>query len=164
MGKDGENKPHVKEDRMGLLAQIVEEMEAAGELPLPTANKLAQTIMRYWAQGDYDHEQLEFGYTWGPNVRYVKRNIAGIRSALVSKKKYLVYYRWLEMPEKGKKGVVKFRGEWKFVGKTHYKTMMIQENTDIATRVDTHNQHIDDGEKRWKLDISHIAEVPLLTN
>ena len=160
-------KGELKEYRLALLGDVLLEMETAKALPVSNINKLAELVMVFWDRGDYEKGQTERGYTWNPNFKYIKRNCEGIRSALVSKSKYLVYYRWLEKTEKGKKSTFRFRGHWKFVQKAEYKDTLLRENADIATRVDTHNQRIDDGAKKgkkWKLDVPHIAEVPLLTN
>ncbi|HDY86653.1 MAG TPA: hypothetical protein ENH82_00885 [bacterium] len=157
-------KGELKEYRMDLLADVLIEMEKQDAFPQSNINRLAETMMEYWREGDYEDMLQEHGYSWRPHIRYIKHNTEGIRSALVSKRKYFIYYRTAVKIEKGKKTKIIFSGSWKFVDKKQYNEMLIRDNTDIATRVDTHNQRIDDGKKKWKMDIPHIAEVPLLNN
>ncbi len=143
----------IREERLGICADILEEMGTGSEpdLPMPNIRRMAQVMVERFETGDY---VLEHGKNWKLSDVYVHNNIKYICSILSKRGEPFAYIR-----EAGE-----IFGMWKFCSKTEYKTAMTRDHADVATRTETHNQKLDDVQDKWKLDLPHIKEVPLLAN
>lgn len=153
-GLTEERGEEIRQERIGICAEILEEMGTAPEpdLPMPNIRRMAQVMVERFETGDYIAELEDNGRHWHLSEVYVYNNIKDICSELAKRGTPFAYYR-----ETGE-----LIGVWKFCSKAEYKAVMERDHADIATRTDTHNQKLDDVENKWKLELPHIAEVPLL--
>jgi len=141
------------EFRRSIGADILEAMKASSDLPLPNVQRLAKVMAEYFHKEGYIDDVKERGYKWRPDVYYWQNNIQSIAEYMrKERKKYFIYLR-----EDGK-----FIGLWEFVCKAEYDKALRREYAGIATRTDTFNDRLTDGQERWQLEIPHISEVPLL--
>ena len=141
------------EFRRSIGADILEAMKASSDLPLPNVQRLAKVMAEYFHKEGYIDDVKEHGYKWRPDADYWQRNISAIAEYIrKERKKFFIYWR-----EQGE-----FRGMWSFVGKAEYEKTLRREYSDNRTRTNTFNDRLTDGQERWKLEIPHIAEVPLL--
>ena len=143
-----------KEIRYEIGAEILLKMDENGDLPLSDIFRLSKIMIEYFRAEGYADDLKENGYKWRPTREYFKLHMEDFRRILRTQGKFFEYLR----PEND------FKGEWKFVNKQEYETILSREHSDIGTRTENHNEKIDNGNEKWKLEIPKIAEVPLLTN
>jgi len=145
----------VKELRTGIGCEILEEMEANVDLPLPNSHRLAKVMQEYYAKGDYAEELQSAGYKWKPTADYWHSHLARIRRELRKQGKFFEYAR----------AEGEFRGMWQFVNKKEYYNALRRTAGGLKTRIDGdngYNEKLADGQKRWKLELPIMAEVPEL--
>ncbi len=145
----------IKEERYGIGADILVVMEANGDLPLPNQHRLTSVMEEYFNNGDYIDDLRERGLTWRGTADYWRNNLANVRRALRQSSR--LYFEFVR--EQGT-----WKGLWKFATKTEYLDTVRREHASIGTRVEHHNEKINDGNDRWKMGIPIIADVPLLSN
>lgn len=139
---------------MQIGVEILKEMDAADELLQPNVYVLTEKMMMFFKKNDHEQSLVDHNQSWRPNADYWRNQLPGVRSALREEKRFFEFVR-----EDGE-----FKGAWMFTGKEEYAATLKREHADIATRHDTHNDRITDGEKRWKLDLPMLADVPLLSD
>jgi len=144
----------IKEERYDIGAEILLGMESNDDLPLPNRFRLAKTMQEYFQDGDYVAELVERKLRWRPKVDYWLHHISDVCQSL--RKTHGKYFEYIR-----KDGG--FKGEWKFTSKREYEEKLCMEHADIGTRTENHNDKIDDGNKRWKLNLPLLNEVPQLT-
>jgi len=144
-----------KEERLAIGMDILELMDEREDLPLPNCHRLTKTMQEYFVSEGFVDELKEEGRRWRPTADYWRNHLAEIRATMrKDRQKYFEFYReWHE-----------FKGLWKFVTKKEYQTVLRRDHADIGTRALSHNDKLEDGEKKWVLNLPYIAEVPLLTN
>jgi hypothetical protein len=133
-------------------AEILKAMENAGDLPLPNIHRLSRVMQEYFDEGGYKEELEEQGYRWCPTPGYWVNAMPGIIEALKQERIYFGYDReWGE-----------FKGQWCFMSKPLYQRKLRREAADISTRVERYNTDLEDGNKRWSLNLPVFDTPPLL--
>lgn len=145
-----------REGRCMYGADILELMGANDEFPLASIEAVARVMQAYWFKEGYEKEIRQRADTnWSPTENYWIHQMSYIREILRGRKEFFEFYR-----EAGG-----FNGEWKFVDKKDYQSILIREHSEIGTRTETHNEKIDSGIQKWKsIDVPHLEPVPLLTD
>ena len=139
----------VKEFRYDIGAEILEIMEDNNDLPLPNKSRVAKVMMEYFKSEGYVDILKENNYKWRPDESYWEHHIPDITTLLRKNGKSFDFLRNDD-----------FRGQWKFLDKKEENEILKREHSDIGTRTDTHNNKLDD--TKWKHNLPHLAEVPLL--
>ena len=142
-----------KDFRMDIGKQILKMMELNDDLPMPNCYRLAKTMQEYFRQEGMIDLLKEQGYKWLPTIDYWVFHLSDIAEYM--RREYKLYFGYLR--NKGS-----LTGQWKFLEKKEWETILYRDHSDIATRVETHNDKIDDTGNRWKVDIPIIQEVPVL--
>jgi len=138
--------------RHSIGAEILKAMDEADDLPLPNIHRLAKVMQEYFKAGGYKDELKENGYRWTPTEGYWINSMKGIIEALHQEKLFFGYYR-----EWGT-----WKGQWCFMNKPEYRMKLRREAADVATRVENYNNGLENGQKRWKLDLPPFDMPPLL--
>ena len=144
----------VKRFRFEIGYQILMMIERDGDLPLPNKRMVAKTIQEYFNREGFIDEIKRAGYKWEPDVTYWENNLSQI--SLFMAHNYKDYFGFLRT-----NGLQE--GIWKFMNKGEYEKHLTFHNQDISTRVDTQNDKIEAAERRWRMEIPKIQEVPRLT-
>lgn len=139
--------------RYGIGAQILNNMDANEDLPLPNVYRLAKVMQEYFVQDGMEEDLKENGYSWRPTEDYWRRHISDISSFMRKEKKQFFIY----VQEQGT-----FKGNWQFVSKQAYVEHLERNHADVRTRTETYNDKLEDGRERWKLNLPGISSVPML--
>lgn len=151
-----EEKSAVNTFRTNIGVNILKAMDNNEDLPLPNKYRLAKTMQEYFESLGYAEVVAEQGYKWTPDRDYWMYKLDDIRDML--RKKHQLFFAF-----KRTEGGKNFEGLWKFVSKKEYERIMQMEHSELGTRVDNHNEKLTDGQRRWKIDLPLIQDVPLLT-
>lgn len=138
-----------KDFRYDMGAEIIESMHNGDDLPLPNIYRLGKVMMEYFKRDGHVDDLKELGYRWRPSVDYFVAHLKDFRKRLRERGMFFEYVR-----EDG--GIT---GEWKFADKKMYEANLKRESVDIATRTDTFNDKLDDGQAKWKLQLPHLDLV-----
>lgn len=141
-----------REFRLSIGADIIKDMEKNEDLPMPNKRRLARVMMEYFHRGGYKDDLKEAGYVWLPDEDYWMNQLDGVRRQLRQEKLYFEYVR-----EDGA-----LRGEWKFTDKSEYHNTLRREAAGLGTMVERYNERLEEGQRRWKLNLPPIEEVPML--
>lgn len=142
-----------KSYRMEIAYNILMAMEADGELPLPNKERLSKIMQEYFVREGIQDNIIQDGYTWAPDGEYWFKHLGDICEYIRTQYKwYFAYFR-----EDGE-----LNGVWKFVNKGEWERSLRREHKDVSTRIETHNDKIEDTKLRWRIQIPKIAEVPEL--
>lgn len=145
----------VKQFRFEIGYQILMMLERDGNLPLPNKYLVAEMMQEYFIKEGIVDDIKQAGYNWEPDIKYWENNINKISLYMANNyKDYFGFLRTNGLQE----------GIWKFMNKGEYEKHLKFHNQDISTRVDSQNDKIEAAEKRWKIDIPRIKEVPRITN
>jgi hypothetical protein len=142
-----------KIERLKVYSDILKEMERGDDLPLPNKRRLIKVVIEYYANGDYREQLAEVGLKMRLGEDYFNNHLDDARRVLRDEGLYFEYDR-----EQGE-----WKGQWKFMNKAEYLRKLTREATGIGTQITHYNERLEDGNKKWILDLPHIAEVPLLT-
>ena len=142
-----------KQMRLDIGIAILVSMYQNDDLPLPNVHRLSKTMQEYFVSEGHIDDVKERGYKWSPDADYWRNHLSDIRAEMRKAKRW--YFEFVR--EQGE-----LKGEWKFVSKEEYLASLARDHADISTRVDTHNDKIQDGQQRWKVELPLIADVPLL--
>lgn len=143
-----------KQARLDYGIEILKAMNDNDDLPMPNVYRLAKVMQEYWDRAGYIDDLKERGWTWAPDPDYWRQHLSEIRQEMRKQKRW--YFEFVR--EQGD-----FKGEWAFVSKADYQKTLERNHADIATRVETHNEKLEDGQRRWVLHLPLIDNVPLLT-
>jgi len=144
-----------KQMRLDIGIAILEAMETNEDLPMPNVYRLAKTMQEYFVNDGHIDDVRDEGYKWRPDADYWRMHLSEIRSEMrKARNKYFEFVR----------ATGELTGQWKFVSKREYDTVLRRNHADLGTRVTNHNDKIYDGNLRWKMDLPLIMDVPLLSN
>ena len=93
------------------------------------------------------------GYSWNPDNEYWSKHLSDLCEYM--RVQYKIYFAFIRNDGE-------FKGNWKFTNKGEWEKSLIRDHQDISTRVENHNDKIEDTQKRWKIDVPLIADVPRL--
>jgi hypothetical protein len=142
----------VKGFRYRIGADILLLMDAKKEFPVSNVHRLGKTMMEYFKENtEYLDELKKEKYKWRPSADYFMAHLPDFRKVLRMEKKYFEFVR--------EDGTI--TGFWIFADKKMYEANLKREGADIATRTETFNDKLEDGQKKWKLQIAHLDLVPL---
>jgi hypothetical protein len=133
-------------------ADALELMGADEVLPLPNIQEVVTKMQEY-----YEKHLKEFARKrppWIPTEHWWLAHMKEIRSFLRKQEK--LFFECVSTH-----GIVK---EWKFVTKEEYDRCLVGGHRELGTRIENHNEKIEDGKKKWSsLNLPMIEPVPLLT-
>ena len=138
-----------KEVRVSIGGDILVAMAANDEFPVSNVHRLARTMQEYFDSEGFEDTLIELGYSWRPEQDYWVRHLQEIRDYLRKEKRLFLEYK-----RSTNEGT--FRGNWEFVRKGDFETIIARERADIVTRTETYNDRTNDGHKRWKLEAPFI--------
>ena len=139
-----------KEYRISMGADVLITMMAQDEFPFGNIRRVSKVMQEYFISEGFEDALMSSGYKWQPDADYWVRHLKEIREHLRKKKKlFLEYIRYDGS----------FEGEWQFLKKGEYENVMHREKAGLDTRIRTYNWKLDDGLRRWKLDIPRIGEA-----
>jgi hypothetical protein len=140
----------VKGFRYRIGADILLLMDAKKEFPVANVHRLGKTMMEYFKENpDYLNSLKSAKYKWRPSQDYFVAHLADFRKVLRMEKKYFEFVR--------EDGTI--TGFWIFADKKMYEANLKREGADIATRTETFNDKLGDGQKKWKLEIPSLDLV-----
>jgi hypothetical protein len=143
-----------KSYRMDIGYELLMSMERDDELPLPNKERLAKVMNEYFVREAIVDKIKDAGYSWVPDAEYWTKHLADLCEHMRSK--YRLYFAFIR--EDGE-----FTGIWKFTNKGEWEKALRRDHQDISTRVENHNDKIDDTRNRWNIPLARIADVPRLT-
>ena len=144
---------NAKSYRMEIGYEILMSMERDEELPLPNRERLAKVMNEYFVREGIVDKIKEDGYSWIPDSEYWSKHLSDLCEYM--RVHYKLYFAFIR--EDGD-----FSGIWKFTNKGEWERSLKREHQDIATRVETHNDKIDDSQCRWNIKLEKIADVKRL--
>jgi hypothetical protein len=143
-----------KSYRMDIGYDILKQMEYDQELPLPNKERLAKIMQEYFVREGMLDKIKSDGYSWVPDEEYWEKHLPDLCEYM--RAQYKLYFAFIR--EEGD-----FSGIWKFTNKGEWERVLKRDHQDISTRVENHNEKIDDTHLRWNTQIEKIADVPRLT-
>lgn len=143
-----------KSYRMQVGYDLLMLMERDEELPLPNKERLAKVMHEYFVREGMVDQIKQDGYSWVPDIDYWQKHLADLCDYMRSQ--YRLYFAFIR--EDGE-----FSGIWKFTNKGEWEKALKRDHQDISTRVDNHNEKIDDTTLRWNTQLPKIAEVKRLS-
>lgn len=144
----------IKEYRLGILADLLLDMEAVQALPLPDSLEVGNMMVDYFYQNGYEKDLEDKKSTWRPTAEYCAARLADTGAVLRKMGKHFDFHRYWDKERLG------LRGEWKFLTKREEREVLKMEEKSSLTRATTYNSKLDDS--KYKHDLPHLAEVPLL--
>ena len=145
---------NVKSYRMEIGYKILMQMEYDQELPLPNKERLGKVMMEYFDREAMIDAIKEDGYSWEPDAEYWIKHLSELCDYM--RTQYRIYFAFIR--DNGD-----FSGIWKFTNKGEWERSLKWDHQDIATRVENHNDKIDDTKNKWNIQLERIADVPRLT-
>jgi hypothetical protein len=143
----------VREFRYGIGAEILEQMSNNEDLPLPNIYLVAEVMDKYFKKHRMVMRVKKAGYRWVPDSDYWRMTIRDISEYMRTQdNKYFGFVR-----EGGK-----LSGVWKFMDKEEWEYSLRWDHKAIGTRVDNHNEKIDDSVGPYTVQIPRIKPVPAL--
>ena len=144
----------VRDFRYSLGAEILEQMEKNEDLPLPNIYLISEVMDKYFKKQKMITRIKKQGYRWCPDQDYWRMTIRDIAEYMrIQNDRYFGFVR-----ESGK-----FSGLWKFLDKNEWEYSLKWDHKAIGTRVENHNNKIDDSQGEHKVQIPKIKPVPALT-
>jgi hypothetical protein len=143
-----------KSYRMEIGYNILMQMEYDDELPLPNKERLGKIMNEYCIREGVADKIHQDGYTWCPDAEYWVKHLADVSEYM--RAQYKLYFAFVRADGE-------FSGIWKFTNKGEWEKSLKREHNDVKTRIETHNEKIEDTRLRWNIQIPQIAEVPEIT-
>jgi hypothetical protein len=142
-----------KSYRMEIGYSVLMQMEYDGELPLPNKDRLGKVMQEYFDREGFQDRIIQDGYTWRPDVEYWTKHLSDLSEYM--RAQYKIYFAFVR--DDGE-----LSGTWKFTNKGEWEKALAREHRDVKTRIETHNEKIEDTRLRWKIQLPKINEAPEL--
>jgi len=126
----------VKLFRIRIGADIVLDMEAKQDLPLPNKPRLAKVMQEYFRAGNYRQKIKDNGMRWIATKEYWEANIDLIIEMLATENS--VSFGWACQADS-------IRGSWKFLNEKEYQVIAERKAKELNTRKETYNNFISIG-------------------
>ena len=150
----GKEWSEVREFRYGLGAEILDQMERNEDLPLPNIYLVAEIMDKYFKKHRMVTRVKKEGYRWTPDADYWRMTIRDISEYMrIQDNKYFGFVRTGG----------KLSGVWKFMDEAEWEASLRWDHKAIGTRVDHHNEKIEDSTGPYSVQIPGIKPVPALT-
>ena len=126
----------VKGYRYRIGADIILDMDAHNELPLPNIHRLGKVMLEFFGERGYLADMIKehHKYRWRPTKDYFVKHMPDFRRVLRMEAKYFEFVR--------DEGSIK--GCWKFADKAMFEDNLRRERADVATRTETFNNRLED--------------------
>ena len=133
--------------------RMIELMEENEDLPIGNIYRLSEIMQEYCNDEGVVDDLKKDEYTWRPSAGYWRKRMKDITSYIRTEhKKYFGFMR-----DKGK-----LTGQWKFMTPEEWKYTSRRGQSDIGTRIETHNEKLDESYGKFNTKLPHLQEVPLL--
>ena len=151
MKKEKETLTHYR-TRIG--ADIIERMDKENDLPMPNKKRLCIVMQEYFKRKGFYTGLLDDGYNWKAGKMYWFKKLDEIKSLLYYERNKCFDFVRLEGVENIGKG------NWKFVAKKEYETILTLTYNGNRTRMMTLEEKIDIGKEKFHITGITAPPVP----
>jgi hypothetical protein len=134
-----------KDVRNQIGGDILVAMAANEEFPLEDVFKVANLMQEYFVSEGFGDILIDLGYKWRPTPQYWVTHLCDVREYLRGEKKLFLEYNRYRI-----NGT--FHGEWAFVRKGDFESVMQKERAGLMKRTETYNNRLNEARKKWKTD------------